>query len=829
MKTRITRLTLQGFKSFNKRISIPFSPGFNIICGPNGVGKSNILDAICFVLGRISAKSLRADRLHELIFHGAGKKKPAPYASVTLYLDNKSRIFPFDADEISITRKVNKKGVSVYKIQGRTKTREKVLELLSAARIYPDGHNIVLQGDVTNIIEMSPTERRSIIDEISGIAEYNEKKAKAERDLQAVDQKLKEAEIVISERYEIFKRLEEERNAALKYQQLQKRLQILKASLAHRKLRNLEASYKILEENIQKKEEEIKKLQAKIEEIEKELEKGEKSIEELAKKLVKISKRVELEKEVSYLRTKILVNRDKINANKNEIQRLERLIDKLRDLEKREEKVGEIPRSVKVILGLNLKGVLGIVRQLIKVPEKYEVAIEVALANHLNDVVVEDDEVASYCINFLKREKIGRATFLPLNKIKPRKVKFEQRKGIIGRASELVKCDQKVLPAIEFVLGDTLVVEDLDIARAIGIGKFRMVTLDGDLIERSGAMTGGYLIRTHPKLLKEMAKDEIQEYLQLKQKLEAEIKGLEAEIKEMEKKLREISKREEAKEAIDLEKLRIDSERRLDKLREERRRLYEKRLSLQTELNKLKIQKAKVEAELENVKIEVLQYGEVEYIEKGIKALENEIKKTFEELTSLGPVNFKAIEQFEKFKEEFEEYKKKYEKILEEKKAVLEMIEKIEEKRREVFYKCLKEVSEKFNEIFHQMTGGNASLELEDPMDLESGLKIQANPGGKMLLNIDAMSGGEKTLTALAFLFAIQKYRPAPFYILDEVDAALDKENSKKVAELIKALSKEAQFIVITHNDETIKYGDVVYGVTMEDGESKILSLEMPK
>jgi len=106
---------------------------------------------------------------------------------------------------------------------------------------------------------------------------------------------------------------------------------------------------------------------------------------------------------------------------------------------------------------------------------------------------------------------------------------------------------------------------------------------------------------------------------------------------------------------------------------------------------------------------------------------------------------------------------------------------------------------------------------------------IQANPGSKMLLNIDSMSGGEKTLTALAFLFSVQQYKPTPFYILDEIDAALDKENSKKVAELIKLMSKEAQFIVITHNDTVIMAADRIYGVTMERGESKILGLELPK
>lgn len=827
MSTLITRLTLQGFKSFNKKISIPFSPNLNIICGPNGSGKSNLMDAICFVLGRTSAKSLRAERLHQLIFHGSDKKAPAQYASVTLYLDNSKKIFPFEDKEVSITRKVNRKGVSVYKIQGRTKTRENVLELLSAARIYPDGHNILLQGEVTNIIEMNPIERRSIIDEISGIAEYNEKKEKAQRDLEAVDQKLKEAEIIITERYEIFKRLEEERNAALKYQELQKKLQILKASLAYRKMKNVENLLSALEESIKKNEEEAKKIDEKIKEIEKRIEEGEKTIEKLARDFIKISKSLEIEKEASILRTKIMVNKDKINANKNEIQRLENLISKLRDLE--EEKPEEMPKSVKAILSLNLNGVYGILKNLIKVPEKYEAAVEVALGNHSYDLVVENDEIAKYCIEFLKREKIGRATFIPLNKIKSREVKFERKSGIIGRASDLVKCEKKFLPAIEFALGNTLVVENLDIARAVGIGKYRMVTLEGDLIEKSGAMTGGYLIRTHPKLAREIVKDEIQEYLKMKKSLEEEIKSLEEEIKEMEERLKEISKKEEMKEVLSLQNLKLDSQMEIEKLREERRRLYEKRISIQSELNKSNIQKAKLEAELENLKIEVLQYGEVEYIDKGVKALEDSIKSTFEELTKLGPVNFKAIEQFEKFKSEFDEYKKKYEKILEEKKAVLDMIEKIEEKRREVFYNCLKAVSENFNKIFNKITGGSARLELEEPMNLESGLIIQANPPGKMLMSIDEMSGGEKTLTALAFIFAIQEYKPAPFYVFDEIDAALDKENTKKVVEFIKEMSKKAQFIVITHNDETIKYGDVIYGVTMEDGESKILSLEMPK
>ena len=184
---------MQGFKSFNKKIAIPFSSTFSTICGPNGSGKSNVCDAVCFVLGRTSAKSMRAERLHELIFHGGKSKEPAEIASVTLYLDNVKKEFPFDQDFITVTRKVNKDGASVYRLNDETVTRQQILDVLAAARIFPDGYNIVLQGDVTQIIEMDPLERRSVIDEIAGIKEYDEKKAKSEKEFDSLKDVLKKA------------------------------------------------------------------------------------------------------------------------------------------------------------------------------------------------------------------------------------------------------------------------------------------------------------------------------------------------------------------------------------------------------------------------------------------------------------------------------------------------------------------------------------------------------------------------------------------------------------------------------------------------------------
>lgn len=833
MKTSITKITLQGFKSFNKRISIPLLSGFNVIAGPNGSGKSNIVDAIIFVIGRSSARSLRADRLHELIFHGGGEKSPADHASVTLFLDNSNKVFSFPDEEISVTRKVNRRGVSVYKINGRTTTREKVLQVLGAARIKPDGHNVVMQGDITQVIEMSPNERRYIIDEISGIAEYNDKKEKAQRDLDSVDQKLKEAEIIITQRYDIFKKLEGERNAAMRYRELQERLTVLRASYARRRLDTFEEDMAKLDEKISAGEKDSEEINSEMEKTEKLLEEREAAIRKIADKVVDISRSMKMEKEISDLRAKIMVTKDKIAANEVQVERLDNLIDRLRAIEsRREEFYGEVPRAVKAVIDANVKGVHGTVSSLVSVPEKYKAAIEVAAGPMMNSIVVEDESVASTCIGFLKREKIGRATFLPLNKIRPRLFKDNEllkKKGVVGVASKLVKFDTKHMSAMEFVFGDTLIVQDIEAAKDIGIGKARMATLDGDLSERSGAMVGGHYARRHGRSIEGATKSDLEKYEKNKAELEQETNLLREELKDLEKRFSKYELSESAKEFVELEKERTGSEHDVDELRARRKRLHEKKVNAEIELNRLRIKKAKLEAEVDIAKEEVGKYGKVEYLDEKPSTMQTHIRKAEKELEEIGPVNMRSIDEFEKFKSEFDVYKEKYEKILAEKKAVVEMIEEIEKRRRETFNKTLEVVTREFNNIFVKMAKGTAELELENKEDLESGLVIKARPRGKMLLNIDSMSGGEKTLTAMAFILAIQRYQPAPFYIFDEVDAALDKDNSRQIAQLLKSESKDMQFLMITHNDETIKLGDRVYGVTMDRGESKVLGLELPE
>ena len=217
-----------------------------------------------------------------------------------------------------------------------------------------------------------------------------------------------------------------------------------------------------------------------------------------------------------------------------------------------------------------------------------------------------------------------------------------------------------------------------------------------------------------------------------------------------------------------------------------------------------------------------------ETYDMAVEILEAKIRECMEKIQRLGPINQKAIVEYEEIKKSYEELKRKVDRLSEERERVLKMIEDIETHRKETFLRTLYAVSREFRQVFAELMGGEGRLRLEEGDLDEAGLLIEASPKGTKILNIDSMSGGEKTMTALAFLFAVQRIRPAPFYILDEIDAALDKPNTKKITEFIIKHSNNSQFIVISHNEATIQSADCVYGVSKEDGESKIVGIRMP-
>jgi len=799
---RLERVVIEGFKSFKRRVSIPFPTGFSVITGPNGSGKTNIADSISFVLGISSSRPLRAKRAQDLIFHGSKVKPSSDYAKVTLVFSKKDK-----KEEISISRRINKNGISTYRVNGRIVTKEQVIDTLSQMNIHPDGHNMIKQGDVTKVIEMDPIERRKIIDEISGIAEYDEKKEKCLKDLEKVAEKIREAEIILSQKEEIINKLRSERDSALQYKRLQEELEIVRSAIAWKMFSNIKKNLESFDKEISEKEKMLSEIEKQIKEIDKEFSEKENEQKQFMNELVKISDQIEINKRIVKLEGMIERKNDIIELNKREIQRIDEILSRTKRPE------------LKPIL--EIPGVKGFFSDVLIIPSQYRIAAEVAAGAHMNDIIVENFETAIKCIKYLKEKQIGIARFLPMDKINIMP-KQPLPQGCIGWMSDLIHHDIQYTPIVDFVLGRTACISDIDKAKEIfKKQRIRIVTLDGELIEPSGLISGGYY----------KSKPELKRYVEEREKLEREIKLAALEIEEYEKELSELRKRVLKTKSTDAERRMNQIKIELEKLSKKRRELYDTKLNIQNDLNKFRIEKARAEANFENAKIQWEEYEkkfDKSLEEKSINTLKKEERDILEKITLLGPVNMKAIEDFDKIKDEFEEFNERVKKIIEEKEMIEKSIKKIDERKKEVFLKTLNEISAHFKKVYNELTQGDAELRLEND-DINSGLLISASPHGKKLIYIDSMSTGEKALTALAFLFAIQRYKPSPFYILDEIDAALDKVNTHKVVQLIKKHSSLMQFIIISHNSEMVKAADHVYGVSMEDGESKIIGIKLPE
>ena len=262
---------------------------------------------------------------------------------------------------------------------------------------------------------------------------------------------------------------------------------------------------------------------------------------------------------------------------------------------------------------------------------------------------------------------------------------------------------------------------------------------------------------------------------------------------------------------------------------ERKNSIQQKIRRLEQQVNDIKIENSKLEVRLSDLSEEFAQYSEVQRLENiEEKQLQKRIIEIEKRIAELGAINMKAVDSFNELKQEVADVRQKLAKLDEEKLAIMDLIQKIEVKRTTFFMNCFNELNSNFSKMFVELFGGAGQLSLTSPENpMESGLTIEARHKGATMKNIDAMSGGEKTLAALAFLFAVQLYEPAPFYIFDEADAALDKENSSKMVNVIKEMSKKSQFIVVTHNDPLIQNANQIIGVALNKQKSSVIGLKL--
>src|SRR3989344_2056416 len=330
--TVIKKLRLKGFKSFASPTELEFGNGFNCIIGANGSGKSNVLDSMVFVLGELSAKSIRAEKSSNLIFNGGKKSPPMKEAEVSILFDNEKREFPIDTDEIKLSRFVRQNGQSIYKINDEKRTRQQVLELIKSAKIDPSGHNIIGQGDIIYFTDMKTEERRKIIEEVSGISVYEDRKEKALNELGKVDSKLNESSIILTERETHLRELKKERDQALKFKEMEEKLKDNKATLLNFELKDKESKKNEIESKINSNQDNIDKINKKLEEIKSTIKLKKDEISSLNSEIEKKgeNEQVLIQKNIEELKTQIVKDKTKVDNYKNEVQKIKERIYQLK-------------------------------------------------------------------------------------------------------------------------------------------------------------------------------------------------------------------------------------------------------------------------------------------------------------------------------------------------------------------------------------------------------------------------------------------------------------------------------------------------------------------
>ena len=845
--TKINRVELQGFKSFRKKTVLPFLAGMTAVVGENGSGKSNLFDAISFVMGRRSSQ-LRADRLEHLIFNGGERYEPAETADVTLFLDNQDGVFNSFLEEgaqvaeVSLGRRITRKSTT-YTFMGHSCARTTIDDVLEAARIDPDGQQLIAQGRITEIVRRTPLRRREILDEVSGIAAYDEKRDQAISELKEVKSKLNTHRMLLAERHRRLLGLQRERDAALAYQALTQEQDRLRRSIAHQRRERIAEKLRQAQTERQGMDERIGALEKEVAELDREIENKEWELEGMQEDLGDGSQIARV-KEVERLRSEMLHKQSDIQFKRQQMVNIQEMIDeisRMRAAAAPAASPGSAPRenpAIQALIERKRGGVYGTVASLSTPKPGFEVAFETAAGGSLSDLVVDSRETAIECINYLKEKRLGRARILPLRRLVTTRKSLASAeavklKGVIDYAINLVEFDEKYRRAFEYVLTDTIVAETLEAVKEIdGV---RVVTLDGDMQSKGGAMSGGWRPSPGAGAKKEEAakpKDTSFDVAQRREhilKLRKDVERLEDELGELTTRL-ETAEKELVAVQETSSRTKGEASARSDKLhqlRERRRESYQGLENLRRSLTRYERQEAEAQAELEALG-DVDVSAPADLIDEPLRELERRLEQAARETKRLEPVNMRAIDDYAVFEADYNLFRERVDALESEKREIERLIGEIEEKKRQRFLETLTSVGQKFDEIFRRLfEGGSAALELEVPGDISSGLLIRANPPDKEPHVIDSLSGGEQTLVATAFICALQENQQAPFFILDEIDAALDQMNTTRLARMLRDYAQRIQVIVVSHNEETVRHADRAYGVTIKNGVSEVLALDL--
>ena len=778
----LKKLEISGFKSFAAKTTLDFcygkndkKPGVTVVVGPNGSGKSNIADAVRWVMGEQSMKALRGKKSEDIIFAGSGKKARLGSASVALYLDNSDKKLPLDFSEVAVVRKVYRSGESEFLINGSRVRLQDIVDTLAKAGIGKESYTIVNQGMADAVLNATPLERRSVIEDAAGVKHYQIKKERSIRKLESTRENLEKARSLALEIKPHLRMLKRQAEKASQGEEVARELREKQTRLFSYLWKNFQA--------------EKSKFNEEKEEIGRRMMNIQRDVDKLTDEISAESKSVEKNTALEDLEKKLREEKNKLNQLDRELIITEGRIEIEKEKEKNRAELEEIQaESIRVDSGyikLEIDEIKKSQEELIKRLEKAE------KMEDLQDIR-EFARVIAQKIHDLRSD-------------------IEKGKKTVSSPEAKIGKQQKA---------------ESDPTALLGL-KEKTIKLREDI-----------------------------------QRVEEAIKDTEKEIQE------EISRDRQKRQKF------FELERNLRMKQEELGKLKDHYNEAKITLAKIEVREEDLKAEVKNelkIKVENLEMKE-DVVNRS--ELEHEIAKLKIKMEQIGGIDPLIVSEYEETQKRFDFLTAESDDlegaITSLREVIREMDEKIKKSFEETFAEIKKEFSKYFRIIFgggqaelkklkvkssklnskqdvilsddqsysrHPEHGSSRAKDLEESEESddkveqekeEIGIEISACPPGKRISSLSMLSGGERSLTSLALLFAIISHNPPPFSILDEVEAALDEANSKRFGRILSELSKDTQFVIISHNRETMRQASLLYGVTMgEDGISKLLSVRL--
>ena len=807
---KFKQLEITGFKSFSGKTTFLIEDGLTGIVGPNGCGKSNIVESLRWCMGENSAKSMRGTGMEDVIFSGTSNRPSKNISEVRLVLDNINNDGPSqykEFEEISVRRKIEKDKGSKYFINDKEVRARDVQTLFADLSTGAHSPSLISQGRIGQLVTAKPIERKSILEEAAGISGIHARRQEAETRLNAAENNLKRADELKRQQEKQLDNLKKQAEEATRYKEISKEIKKIEAGLYYLKLKEIEKDKKNIVEKLSELDDEISAVNIDFNHNNSLLEEENRKLAPLRDK--KMESAASLQK----------LNLDMTNLIEEE-SRVKSLQEKLEKSIKTLESDLEREKSISLDADLNEKRILKEKKELLKTENELlevETNSSKELKNsraNLDDLQYKLDTMLDEIERYIDEEKkLSKKIFKDLKQlVKSITVSQEEYAEKFGKDKSIQSDSIKRKERIKNI--DV----ELENWRNLSSNSEKMMS---ELSERKNKIL--VELSENQKNPERIATSKGQN-LQNLENTKKRNEEIENELIESEKKYNSINQnmKEIQLKLSGLKENKARNEALIEGIENRKKDLL---YSIKSELNIDNEETILSQSDLNNVPPESLPTMDAQSIK---------VEKIKKQREALGSVNLRADEETKKYETEIKKMEDDradlYSAIVKLKTSIDELNQKGRERLLEAFTK----VNRKFNEVYTKLfNGGNAKIELVDSDDpLEAGLEMFVSPPGKRLQSITLLSGGEQALTALSLVFAVFLVNPSPICVLDEVDAPLDDANVTRFCGLLDELTKitKTKFIIITHHALTMSRMHRLYGVTMaEQGVSQLVSVDLQK